>query len=285
MKENIMLILKGFALGIANVIPGVSGGTIAVILGIYEKLIDILSNLKTKLKENFKYLLFLAIGLILAIGLFSNAVTFCLKNYPFATILFFIGFIIGGMPPLLNKVKSKIDIKSVICFIIAFTVVMLMAFITPDTMNKSLDIINIKTLIRLFNFVNSLIGVLGAASMVLPGISGSFVLMLIGYYEPIMNSISEFTKLNNLTHNILILAMFGLGVLFGIIFMAKLIKILLEKYEIPMYMGIIGFVIASAISILVSVIGSSYGVLQIIIGVILMFIGIIASRMISKGEK
>ncbi len=280
MKENIMLILKGFALGIANVIPGVSGGTIAVILGIYEKLIDILSNLKTKLKENFKYLLFLAIGLILAIGLFSNAVTFCLKNYPFATILFFIGFIIGGMPPLLNKVKSKIDIKSVICFIIAFTVVMLMAFITPDTMNKSLDIINIKTLIILF-----LIGVLGAASMVLPGISGSFVLMLIGYYEPIMNSISEFTKLNNLTHNILILAMFGLGVLFGIIFMAKLIKILLEKYEIPIYMGIIGFVIASAISILVSVIGSSYGVLQIIIGVILMFVGIIASRMISKGEK
>lgn len=280
MKENIMLILKGFALGIANVIPGVSGGTIAVILGIYEKLIDILSNLKTKLKENFKYLLFLAIGLILAIGLFSNAVTFCLKNYPFATILFFIGFIIGGMPPLLNKVKSKIDIKSVICFIIAFTVVMLMAFITPDTMNKSLDIINIKTLIILF-----LIGVLGAASMVLPGISGSFVLMLIGYYEPIMNSISEFTKLNNLTHNILILAMFGLGVLFGIIFMAKLIKILLEKYEIPMYMGIIGFAIASAISILVSVIGSSYGVLQIIIGVILMFVGIIASRMISKGEK
>lgn len=280
MKENIMLILKGFALGIANVIPGVSGGTIAVILGIYEKLIDILSNLKTKLKENFKYLLFLAIGLILAIGLFSNAVTFCLKNYPFATILFFIGFIIGGMPPLLNKVKSKIDIKSVICFIIAFTIVMLMAFITPDTMNKSLDIINIKTLIILF-----LIGVLGAASMVLPGISGSFVLMLIGYYEPIMNSISEFTKLNNLTHNILILAMFGLGVLFGIIFMAKLIKILLEKYEIPMYMGIIGFVIASAISILVSVIGSSYGVLQIIIGVILMFVGIIASRMISKGEK
>ena len=280
MKENIMLILKGFALGIANVIPGVSGGTIAVILGIYEKLIDILSNLKTKLKENFKYLLFLAIGLILAIGLFSNAVTFCLKNYPFATILFFIGFIIGGMPPLLNKVKSKIDIKSVICFIIAFTVVMLMAFITPDTMNKSLDIINIKTLIILF-----LIGVLGAASMVLPGISGSFVLMLIGYYEPIMNSISEFTKLNNLTHNILILAMFGLGVLFGIIFMAKLIKILLEKYEIPLYMGIIGFVIASAISILVSVIGSSYGVLQIIIGVILMFVGIIASRMISKGEK
>lgn len=280
MKENIMLILKGFALGIANVIPGVSGGTIAVILGIYEKLIDILSNLKTKLKENFKYLLFLAIGLILAVGLFSNAVTFCLKNYPFATILFFIGFIIGGMPPLLNKVKSKIDIKSVICFIIAFTVVMLIAFITPDTMNKSLDIINIKTLIILF-----LIGVLGAASMVLPGISGSFVLMLIGYYEPIMNSISEFTKLNNLTHNILILAMFGLGVLFGIIFMAKLIKILLEKYEIPMYMGIIGFVIASAISILVSVIGSSYGVLQIIIGVILMFVGIIASRMISKGEK
>lgn len=280
MKENIMLILKGFALGIANVIPGVSGGTIAVILGIYEKLIDILSNLKTKLKENFKYLLFLAIGLILAIGLFSNVVTFCLKNYPFATILFFIGFIIGGMPPLLNKVKSKIDIKSVICFIIAFTVVMLMAFITPDTMNKSLDIINIKTLIILF-----LIGVLGAASMVLPGISGSFVLMLIGYYEPIMNSISEFTKLNNLTHNILILAMFGLGVLFGIIFMAKLMKILLEKYETPMYMGIIGFVIASAISILVSVIGSSYGVLQIIIGVVLMFVGIIASRMISKGEK
>ena len=121
--------------------------------------------------------------------------------------------------------------------------------------------------------------------MVLPGISGSFVLMLIGYYEPIMNSISEFTKLNNLTHNFLILTMFGLGVLFGIIFMAKLIKILLEKYEIPMYMGIIGFVIASAISILVSVIGSSYGVLQIIIGVILMFVGIIASRMISKGEK
>ncbi len=276
MKDSIMLVLKGFVLGIANVIPGISGGTIAITLGIYERIIEMISHFTKKLKENIKFLLLLGSGILIAIALFSNIIGYSLDNFPFATILFFIGFILGGMPVLFKKVKSTFKVSNVIIFIITFALVMLMTFINAGTVSKTIQNVDLTTIIILFSC-----GLVGAASMVLPGISGSFVLMLLGYYEPIINTIRSLTKFQNIVHNVLILGVFGIGVLAGIIGMAKLIEWLLKKYEIKTYWGIIGFVIASIISIFISAINSSPQILEIVIGIVLLLIGMLLSNKMS----
>lgn len=278
MKEKLLLILKGFILGIANIIPGVSGGTLALTLGIYERLIDAISHFFKNLKENIIFVLCLGIGILISLALFSNVIGYCLDNYKFATILFFIGFILGGMPLLFKKVKGTFNIKNMIFFLITFSIVMIMTFMSAG--DKTISLNNL-TFVRLVSLFFS--GMLASASMLLPGISGSFVLMLIGYYYPIINAIREFTKLQNLLHNVILLSTAGIGIIIGIIIAAKLIEYLLKKYEIPTYYGIIGFVISSIISIFITAVSSYVGTVEIIVGILLMILGIFLAGII--GDK
>lgn len=276
MKESIILILKGFIMGIANIIPGISGGTLAITLGIYEKLINTISHFTKNIKENIKFILLLGIGMVISIGLFSNIIGYCLDKFPFATILFFIGFILGGMPILFKKVKGKLNISNAVVFLITFGIVIAMTFAKTGNNIVSLEVLNIGKIIALF-----LCGLIAAATMVLPGISGSFVLMLFGYYKPIVDTISELTKLNNLLHNLIILTSMGVGILFGVVLAAKGIEWLLKKYEIKTYYGIIGFVIASIISIFITAVSDTVLIGEIIVGIVLLVVGIFLSKMIS----
>ena len=275
MKENIINILRGFVLGIANIIPGVSGGTLAITLGIYEKLIETISDFKNKIKENFKFLVFIVLGVGIALLVFSNIVSFCLDKYPFATILFFIGIILGGVPKLLKKVNKPFNIPNLFIGIITFSIVIIMSLIGNVNNEVSLESLNVIKLITLF-----ISGMIASSSMLLPGISGSFVLMLIGYYKPIINAIKELTRFSNLFHNVVILSFMGLGIILGIVLAAKLINWLLKKYEVPTYYGIIGFVIASIICIFMNALTYSVGIIEIIVGVILLLIGIMISRVV-----
>ena len=275
--ENLVIILKGFILGIANVIPGVSGGTLAITLGIYERLLSVINQFKDKLKENIKFILFLLIGIVIAILVFSNIIGFCLEKYPFATILFFIGIILGGLPTLFKKVKNTVNLSNLIIFFITFGIVMILTFIRPDNNEVSLDSLNIIKIIGLF-----FSGAIASASMLLPGISGSFVLMLFGYYKPIINSIRELTKFNNLMHNIIVLSFAGIGILLGIFIAARLIEWLLKKYEVKTYYGIIGFVIASIISIFITAVSNPIGTIEIIVGILLLLTGILVAKFVGE---
>ena len=275
--ENLVIILKGFILGIANVIPGVSGGTLAITLGIYERLLSVINHFKDKLKENIKFILFLLIGIVIAILVFSNIIGFCLEKYPFATILFFIGIILGGLPTLFKKVKNTVNLSNLIIFFITFGIVMILTFIRPDNNEVSLDSLNIIKIIGLF-----FSGAIASASMLLPGISGSFVLMLFGYYKPIINSIRELTKFNNLMHNIIVLGFAGIGILLGIFIAARLIEWLLKKYEVKTYYGIIGFVIASIISIFITAVSNPIGTIEIIVGILLLLTGILVAKFVGE---
>lgn len=278
MKDKILLILKGFVLGIANIIPGVSGGTLAITLGIYERMIEAISHFFKNFKENLKFVMLLGIGILISLALFSNVIGYCLDNYPFATILFFIGIILGGMPLLFKNVKGTINVKNGVVFAITFSIVMAMTFMSAGDKVISLDTLNVGKGISLF-----FSGAIASASMLLPGISGSFVLMLIGYYHPIVNAIRSLTKFENLFHNVIVLGIAGVGILLGIVLAAKLIEYLLEKFEIPTYYGIIGFVIASIISIFITAVSNPVGILEIIIGIALMIVGILLSKVI--GDK
>lgn len=252
--ESIILVIKGFFMGIANVIPGVSGGTIAIILGIYEKFINSISNILKNIKENLKFLIPIIIGMGLAIITTSKLVGYSYVEFPLPTLMFFVGLVFGGIPMLIKNVKGKKDSKDLSNYMIAiisFLIVIFMAsykFIFSLNSEVSFSEMNLLGYILLFG-----VGIVAAATMVIPGISGSLVLMIIGYYYPIIDTINSLFK-GDFLGNAIILAVFGLGVLIGILLIAKLLQMLFKNYSTKTYFGVIGFVIASIVAIPLSAI-------------------------------
>lgn len=287
MKENIMLVIKGFIMGIANVIPGVSGGTLALTLGIYERFIKAISHFFSNLKENFKFLLPIVIGIGLAIITMSNVIDYSFKHFPLPTTLFFMGLVIGGIPLLIKKVKGTKEVKKTSSYVIAaitFAIVMILA------LSEQLFNINLTanlTNMGIFDYiVLFLVGIIAAATMVIPGVSGSLVLMLLGYYYPILEVVTEVTKFQNLGTNILIGGVFALGILIGIVGVSKIIEFLLEKHETKTYFGVIGFIIASVIAIPIAAasdITFIFSIPQIIFGIVFLALGLVIGYKL--GEK
>ena len=267
--ENLLLILKGFILGIANIIPGVSGGTLAMTMGIYEDIIKSISSILKTPKKSLKLLLYLGIGAALSILILSKLLNYTLTNYAFATTLFFIGLIVGGFPLLLKKAKGhKVSLGYLLSFLSTTSLVIILRLLQTSENTVSLNSVSLFTIIILL-----LVGMLAASTMVIPGVSGSFVLMLIGFYKPILNTISNITKINLLGHNLLILVPFGIGVLLGIVLTAKLIEYLLKKYEIYTYYGIYGFILASILVLILNVYNKATGIPEVVIGILLVLLG------------
>lgn len=277
-KENIILGVKGFIMGIANIIPGVSGGTLALTLGIYERFIGAISHFFSNLKENIKFLLPIAIGLCLAILSMSRVIDYSYEHFPIPTTLFFVGLVIGGIPMLYHKVKGKKEgkqISSWIILLMTFSLVIVMAFadqLFGTTAKVNLSGLNLWGYIILF-----FVGMIAAATMVIPGVSGSLVLMLLGYYYPILKVVKSLTKFENLGENIMIAGIFGVGVLVGIVLISKIIEFLLKKFETKTYYGVLGFIFASILAIPISTYNEVenlvFSVPQILIGIIFMAIG------------
>ena len=173
-------IVKGFIVGTANVIPGVSGGTLMLVLGIYEKVIGSISNIFNQFKKSVLTLLPVLVGVAVAILSMSKVITYCLDTYTFATIMLFVGAVLGGMPMLIARVK-KDPVKPlyvVIC-LITFALVIGMLFLGQGGNANLSHMGPIKFLTVIF------MGAIGSATMIIPGVSGSALLMTFGYYTPI----------------------------------------------------------------------------------------------------
>ncbi len=268
MKDNLKLFIKGAILGIAFIIPGVSGGTLAVLLGIYEELIEAVSNFyksKSNFVKYFKYLLPLGLGAVASLALCAKLIKFGLEKAPIITILIFLGLIIGGVPKLFKSVDKTPELKDFSLMLIGIIIVVLMMIVDKGSSSVSLTNLNALGYIVLF-----FVGMLASATMVVPGISGSFTLMLIGYYEPILNVVNELTSFKNIGSNLLIMLPFLLGVVIGIVVIAKVIEYCLKKYRNQTYYVIIGFVLASIISVFAEVFAYDMNVIHLIIGLVLM---------------
>lgn len=277
MKDKILIALKGFVFGIANIIPGVSGGTIALTMGIYEDLIGSISNIFKSFKKSMALLIPFGIGAILSIVLLSKVINYTLTKYPAPTIIFFIGLIVGGIPLLTKNIKgNKIKPKYIILFLITFIFILLLTFLGGA--GHSVVIGNSPiSYILLF-----IVGIIAAATMVIPGVSGSFVMMLIGYYHPIINCIDELTSLTHVFRNIMILIPLGLGIVIGIISIAKLLEWLFKKYKVETYYAVFGFILASIIT-LITTVPIPHSIIEIIICIILLMIGLLCGYKL--GEK
>ena len=269
MKDKLLYVIKGFFFGLANIIPGVSGGTIAITMGIYEDMISSISGFFKNPKKSIMYLMPIGIGAVLSILLMSKVISFCLDKFPAPTNLFFIGLIVGGIPLLTRKVKdAKFNPVNAFLLLLTFSIIMFMTFSDGGGSNIDLTNITFGKMILLF-----IIGMIAAGCMVIPGISGSFVLMLLGAYQPIISVIGDLTNLSNFGHNMTILIPFGIGVVVGIIGIAKILEYLFSKYEVSTYYAILGFIVASVIVLSVTVVGAHASIAELIFGIILFIIG------------
>lgn len=271
MKEKLILFIKGVVLGVAFVIPGVSGGTLAVLLGIYEELIEAASNFYKNMvnfKKYFMYLLPIGLGIIFSVAVFAKLIKFGLDKAPIITILIFLGMIIGGIPALVRNVKgTKINLKDMTLMLVGLIIVISMLIFHKSNSNVVLTNMSIGGYITLF-----LVGAIAAVTMVVPGISGSFTLMLIGYYEPILNLVNDITSFKNLGPNLILIFTFMLGVFIGIIFISKIIEWCLKHYKRETYYAIIGFVLSSIISVIYEVSKFPFNLTHLIIGIVLLVI-------------
>lgn len=245
-------IMRGMIIGLANIIPGVSGGTMMVSMGIYDKLIHCITHLFSELKNNILFLLPIAIGMGIAIIGSSFGIDYLFETFPVQTNLFFIGLILGSLPAIYGKVKGKTIRKGhIFSFVIFVAIVVCMAAMNGTQGGNIILTTDAVSLIKLF-----IVGIVAAATMVIPGVSGSMMLLLLGYYNPILDCIKEFTvalasfDVAGLTKTMIILIPFGIGVVVGVFAIAKLIEIILAKFPTYAYWAILGLIVASPIAIL-----------------------------------
>lgn len=279
-------ILKGILIGIANIIPGVSGGTMAVSMGIYDKMIYAVNNIKKQFKKSIQYLLPYVIGAVIGIAALSVIIERLFETRPLETSLGFIGLIIGGIPVLIKKVKNKgFKASYAISFIVFFALIIGLQLLQVNEGATVALSSSPKMMILLF-----LVGIIASATMVIPGVSGSMILMLIGFYQPIIDMVSEcVTALKDLDFTIIlkngiILLPFAIGVLVGIVIIAKLITFLFEKFETVTFYGIIGLVAASPFAVLMSSGVRSPKASNIIIGIIACVAGIAVTYFLGGEE-
>lgn len=275
--KHIINFLKGMIIGIANIIPGLSGGTMAILVGVYEKLIDIIGNFFKKFKETFIqniiFLIPIGLGAVVGVVGFSKLLEFLLNNYNMPTQFAFIGLVLGGLPLIFKNANKnggfnkKYIIPFLITFIIGITLSILEALGVTGTEISGFEI-NIINIILLFFY-----GFIAAGTMVVPGISGSFMLLLLGVYSAVLSAVSNL--------NIAVLIPFGIGAVAGILILAKIIDILLKKYHGATYYAIIGFIIGAIPAIYP---GFSFN-LQGLASVITLIAGFTIAFMFSKLDK
>lgn len=276
-------ILRGVVIGIANAIPGVSGGTMMVSMGIYDKLICSVTHLFKQPVKSIKTLLPYFIGMAIGIVGLAFAIVAMFEHIPFQTCMLFIGLILGGVPILTGHLKGvRFNLSHAVVFLIFFGSIILLQIFGGQGSDVALTV----TPISLFKLV--LVGIVAAATMVIPGVSGSMMLMTMGYYYPVIGSVKDFiTALvafdaPKIIHICMILIPFGIGVVVGIFAVAKLIEMLMDKYEALTYCGIMGLVVASPVVILMSAPLAGMSVVTVLTGAVTFVVGVVIALCLGK---
>ena len=248
--KHLINILKGACIGIANVIPGFSGGTMAVMLKIYDLFVYAFANVFTHFKDVFKkcWSLFLGIAIGVVFALFT--IVKLLEVIPFITIMFFVGLIFGSMPSIYKSSKEgNLKIADIISFIVAIAIIVILPFISKEGNSEVSYSVGIY-------FLMLFLGIICSSAMVIPGVSGSLVLMAFGYYAFLMETIKTFLKnifnfsMANYFNMVFVIVSFAIGCIIGLVFVSKLIIKLTEKYPKTVYVTILGLLVASPFSII-----------------------------------
>lgn len=258
--KYIILALKGIAMGIANAIPGVSGGTIAVITKIYDELLESITPNIKKLIKNIPFLLPVGIGMIIGILLAAKVLAFLFETYNVPTQLFFMGIILGSMPMIYQEAtrEKKLQPINIIPFLIGAGIMIGMFFIRTDNISSVDSSLSVGNAVL---FVLS--AFLAAVAMIIPGISGALVMKILGAYDAAIMALNDM--------NIPVILLFAVGAIVGIFVAAKVISMLLKKFRKETYCIIAGLIIGSVPSVFPS--GFRFDA-QGIVGIVLLVVGL-----------
>ncbi len=266
----------GAAIGVAMIIPGVSGGTIAVLFKVYDRLINAISDLRRDFKNSFKFLLPIVLGAVAAVVAAYFPIKFFITKAPLPTLLFFAGLMVGSFPKMLkDTVKKGFKRTDIIASVIPLALLIGVCFI------PSLGDVNLGSDMPVYGyFLLIAVGMLASCALVVPGVSGSGLLLILGYYTSILNTVSALKT--DFGHSLLVLALFAAGLIIGFFSIAKLMKYLLNKFPRGTSWAIIGFVVGSIPAIFLSFDWAGEAVpeitpLHIGIGVVLCIAGAIAT--------
>lgn len=282
MLKVVRCFLNGMALGIAEIVPGVSGGTVAIILGFYRRLIESVNHFRENPKESLKFLTPLLLGMGTAILIFATLIDYLLTNYSLPLMLFFIGMIIGIIPLLFNKVKQpkeKLELRYILFVAVPLLFLMVVSHLESISFAAPEETVNNMSVALMFYIFVA--GIIASAAMVIPGVSGSFVMLLLGLYPLVTYTISTLRLLltdyhEALLFNILkVLGPLGIGIIIGLLSMMRLIESLLKKHAKMVYSIILGLVTGSVYLLFRSptVYQSGTSVAAVIIGVITLLLG------------
>lgn len=239
-------ILKGFAMGTSDLVPGVSGGTIALLLGIYNQFIASISGIfSRRFWPSFTFLIPIIIGMLLAMGSLSNLFNYLLSQHHIPTMFFFGGLIIGIVPYLLkiSNYKTSFTTKHYMMVIAGIAILIVITLMNNSDKHAG-ETLTLSTGLIIKYFIA---GMCASSAMLLPGISGSFMLLVFGVYGTVMLAISEVVKLN--FAGLPILLAVGFGVLAGFIISSKIIQYFLTHHKLMTFALIIGFVVGSLFAV------------------------------------
>lgn len=271
--KHVILILKGILFGISNAIAGVSGGTIAVITGIYDKLIYSISHIFSDTKVALKFLIVFFIGVAIGFVGGNKVISIALEYFAIPTSCLFAGFVFGGIPAFGKPLIKEINIKNIILSILGIIIVVGLIFVPNNSWKTASDLVFYDYLIL---FV---CGFLAAVAMIAPGLSGMMFFMLLGYYQVFSGVIGNILDFSQFTSNILVLIPVGLGIVIGIFTASKFIEYLFKKFPIQSKFVIFGFIVASVFCILYKT-NWELNTLMIILGIVTFILGASATILI-----
>lgn len=274
--EQIKLFLEGFIVGLGKIIPGVSGSVMAICFGIYERIVSSISNFK-EFKNNYKFMAIVGSGVFLAILVGSKMIRFLLINYFVYTMMLFIGMMIPGVLSLFKNVKNEqLTLKrAIICIcLFLFLYILNIANFSSGAIVKESYIHQFISLI--------LCGILDAASTIIPGISGSALLMIVGYYETIITALANILSFTDIMFSVRVLVPFFIGMGIGLVLTSKLITYLFKNARVLTYMMIIVFAVFSIITLLGSVFDFIIDIKTLIFGIIFMGLGFVIAYVLEK---
>ncbi|HGF0505267.1 TPA: DUF368 domain-containing protein [Staphylococcus aureus] len=269
-------ILKGFAMGTSDLVPGVSGGTIALLLGIYNQFIASISGIfSRRFWPSFTFLIPIIIGMLLAMGSLSNLFNYLLSQHHIPTMFFFGGLIIGIVPYLLkiSNYKTSFTTKHYMMVIAGIAILIVITLMNNGDKHAG-ETLTLSTSLIIKYFIA---GMCASSAMLLPGISGSFMLLVFGVYGTVMLAISEVVKLN--FAGLPILLAVGFGVLAGFIISSKIIQYFLTHHKLMTFALIIGFVVGSLFAVFP---GLPTNIVMWFVSLVVFFIGFIVSLTLGR---
>jgi len=263
------VVFVGVLMGLANLIPGVSGGTIALLGGLYERFVGSISMLTALAfrREEMLFLIELVVGMIIGIFGFSALIDLSLSTVPSLMYGIFTGLVMGGVPVVFRRVE-KLGISAFLSLAAGVAIVILISLLSPGAEGVAL------TDHGAINLIYDVVaGFFGASAMVLPGLSGAFVLLVMGEYTRAISAIRSF--------DLVIIAFIGAGVILGVLFVSRVLKYLMKEFRSETFAFLLGLMIGS-IPDLITRPGRDNDLALIVAGVVL---GVIVSFLLTLLEK